>query len=121
MNSLPHTITQYPPCILQLGRNISDDAKLSNKELEDRYRQVRLRLEKQQLNQVKKTAGPYPCEDLPKGTRVWLYLRGETPVKATILHDFGSVCLIKKLTPGRFQIVQVHKSKISKRLEVSDE
>jgi len=120
MNSLTHTITQYPPCILQLGRHISDNAKLSNKELEDKYRQVRIRLEKQQLNQVKKTAGPYPCEELAKGTDVWLYLRGEEPVKAKILHDFGSVCLVKKLTPGRFQIIQVHKSKISKRLEKSE-
>jgi len=47
---------------------------------------------------------------------VWVHVRGEEPIKAIILKDFGPVCLIKKLKNGRFRIVKMHKSNISTRI-----
>jgi len=113
INSIPHTVTLYPPEEIQIGRYKNDRIPIA-KEVADKYRQIKNRLINQQVKQVKPSAGPFPKEILEKGTAVWLHTTG-SPVEAVILKDFGAICLVKKVKDGRFRIVKVHKSNISIR------
>jgi len=60
-------------------------------------------------------------EELCEGAPIWIHVRGESPIEAIVLKDFGPVVLTKKLKNGRFRIVKTHKSNISARIKVDPE
>ena len=89
-----------------------------NRERSEKFDQIRKRLENQQAKQLKPSQGPFPNDLLEKGTKIYAYTTGkEKMTKAVILKDFGSVCLIKKEEAGRFNIIKLHKSRISLRFD----
>jgi len=117
INATPHSVTGYAPEELQLGRNTADFNPHLKKELQDKYRRVKIKLEQAQDRSVKESAGPYPSTLLNKGDCIWIQIDNKEPIKAIVLKDFGNICLVKKLDAGRFQVVQVHKSLISLRID----
>ena len=116
INSTPHTTTGYTPEELQIGRYTQDVAPPPQKELLDKYRQVKIKLEKLQDLQSKPVAGPFPTNLLKKGDKVFIVIpEKHTNVPAEVIKDFGEICLLKKSERGRFQFVSVHKSLIVRR------
>ena len=113
INSVPHTITGYSPESIQIGRYTADYTAPLSKEIKDKYVKIHRRLELQQNRYTKDSKGPYPNTLLKKGDKIFVHTNADKPVRATVLRDFGNVCLVRKTEPGRFRIVTVHKSLIS--------